>query len=86
MSDPLADLHREMETAAAALDFETARRLRDRIALLRGGAEHSDVDTDGLLRQQPGAMGLGTSRQRVTPPPGWVRPTKPDPLTKGRKR
>jgi hypothetical protein len=31
-------------------------------------------------------MGLGTSQQRMTPPPGWVKPKKPDPMTKGRKR
>ena len=77
-----------MEAAAAALDFEEARRLRDRINLLRGGAhaETAQVDTDGLDRQQPGAMGLGTSVPGVVPPPGWVRPQKPDPMTTGRKR
>ena len=78
-----------MAAAAAALDFEEARRLRDLIALVRGGAsidEAAAADTAGLTRQQPGAMGLGTSQQKVSPPPGWKPPPKPDPMTKGRSR
>lgn len=85
----IADLQRQMDAAAAALDFETASRLRDRISLLRGAGEDADVDaidTAGLTRQRPGAMGLGTSQQRMTPPPGWVRPAKPDPMTRGKRR
>jgi hypothetical protein len=77
-------LRLEMEAAAAALDFETAGRLRDRISLLRSGGE--DVDPAGLERQRPGAMGLGTSQSRVVPPEGWVKPVKPDPMTKRRGR
>jgi len=74
-----------MEEAAAALDFERARRLRDQLNLLRGGASLGDalaVDTSGLERQQPGRMGLGTSQQRMTPPKGWRPPPKPDPMTR----
>ncbi|MBP2275283.1 MULTISPECIES: UvrB/UvrC motif-containing protein [Sphingomonas] len=85
----LADLQARMEAAAAALDFEEARRLRDRISLLRGGADAEAAqaaDTAGLTRQQPGAMGLGSSQQRLTPPPGWTPPPKPDPMTQGRSR
>ena len=86
MASDIDTLRAEMEAAAAALDFERARALRDRISLLRGGAPDADVDTSGLVRQQPGAMGLGTSQQRVTPPPGWVKPTKPDPMTRSTGR
>ncbi len=86
MTVSIEALREEMEAAAAALDFERAKALRDRINLLRGGAETVTVDTAGLQRQQPGAMGLGTSQQRVTPPEGWVKPKKPDPMTKGRGR
>ncbi len=89
MDDSIDDLRRRMEAAAAAMDFEEARRLRDRIALIRGGASTMDAeeaDTAGLTRQQPGAMGLGTSQQRVTPPPGWTPPRKPDPMTRGHNR
>ena len=91
MSDPasLAALQEEMEAAAAALDFEQARRLRDRIAVLRAGgdAQAADAAADaGLARQSPGAMGLGTSQQRVSPPEGWRPPPKPDPMTKNRNR
>ena len=91
MSDEIEQLRIQMEAAAAAMDFEAARRLRDRINLLRGGATPDAAeaaDTTGLIRQQPGAMGLGTSQQRMTPPPGWTPPPKPDPLTRatGRSR
>jgi hypothetical protein len=89
MSDSIESLRRQMEAAADAMDFEEARRLRDRINLIRGGATPdaaSAVDTSGLTRQQPGAMGLGTSQQRMTPPPGWKQPEKPDPMTRGTNR
>jgi hypothetical protein len=87
--DDIDQLQREMDAAAAALDFETARALRDRILLLRGGAAPdaaTTADTAGLQRQRPGAMGLGTSQQQVTPPPGWKPPPKPDPMTRNRSR
>lgn len=86
MTETIRTLSEKMDRAAAALDFEEARRLRDMINLIRGGATLSEaehVDSSGLSRQQPGQMGLGTSRQRVVPPPGWKAPAKPDPMTKG---
>lgn len=89
MDESIADLTRRMQEAADSMDFENARRLRDRIALLRGGATQADAataDTSGLARQQPGSMGLGSSRQRPTPPPGWTPPPKPDPMTRGRAK
>lgn len=75
-----------MDAAAARLDFEEARRLRDRIALIRAGADILDVDTTGLIRQQPGAMGIGSNRARTVRPEGWTAPKKPGPMTKGRNR
>ena len=88
MAETIDTLHARMEAAAAALDFEEARRLRDRINLLRGGADAAGAlaDTTGLTRQQPGAMGIGTSLPGVEPPAGWVRPAKPDPMTRGTGR
>ena len=90
MTDTIDDLRRRMEAAAAAMDFEEASRLRDRISLLRGaepGAEaEAEIDPSGLDRQQPGRMGLGTSQQRMTPPAVWKPPKKPDPMTSGRSR
>ena len=89
MAETLQTLYDQMAAAAAALDFEEARRLRDRINLMRGGATASEAeqaDASGLRRQRPGAMGLGTSQQSAEPPPGWKPPPKPDPLTRGRSR
>lgn len=86
MADTLEMLHLKMEAAAQALDFEEAKRLRDRINLIRGGAtaaEADAADVSGLQRQRPGAMGLGTSQGRIEPPADWVPPRKPDPLTRG---
>jgi len=84
MSDYLEDLRRRMDAAAAALDFEEASRLRDQLSLLRGSSDPDplqEIDTSRLHRQVPGQMGLGTSDQTVTPPPGWKPPKRPDPLT-----
>lgn len=79
-------LREQMEAAAAALDFEEARRLRDRISLLQGGASVEEAAAvDGLTRQRPGAMGLGTSRQQVVPPEGWKPPPRPDLMTRGKR-
>lgn len=89
MSATIADLERRMAAAAAAMDFEEARRLRDRINLIRSGASAEDAaraDTSGLTRQKAGAMGIGTSQPKPVTPPGWKRPPKPDPLTSGRPR
>lgn len=89
MTETIDQLRRRMEAAAAAMDFEEARRLRDRIALLRDGVDAGTAaaaDASGLTRQKPGAMGLGSSQQRVTPPPGWTPPPKPDPMTRRRGR
>jgi UvrB/uvrC motif len=86
MAETIADLQRRMDAAAQDMDFEEASRLRDRISLMRSGAtreQAEQAETAGLVRQQPGAMGLGTSQQRVTPPSGWKPPPKPDPMTKG---
>jgi hypothetical protein len=89
MEDTADALRKRMEAAALALDFEEAKRLRDRINLMRGGAtadEAERADASGLLRQTPGAMGLGTSQPRPVPPADWRPPAKPDPMTKGRRR
>jgi hypothetical protein len=89
MTVTIEELRRAMEAAAGVGDYEEAARLRDRIALLRGGASPESAaaaDTSGIDRQQPGAMGLGSSRQRPVPPAGWTPPRKPDPMTTGRSR
>ena len=89
MAKVLEELREQMEQAADALDFETARRLRDRINLMRGGAtaaEAAQADDANLARSRPGAMGLGTGQPGVVRPNGWKPPTKPDPMTKGSGR
>jgi len=70
----------DMAAAVEREDYETAARLRDEIASLKGG---------GAVRQPPpGEMGLGTNVPVVKPPKGWVKPKKPNLMTnvKGRKR
>ena len=73
-------LEGEMLAAVTREDFETAARLRDEIAALRGGGE--------VRKPPPGEMGLGTQVPVVEPPKGWKRPKKPDLMTnvKSRKR
>jgi hypothetical protein len=83
----ISELHGAMQKAAQQGDFEQAALLRDRISILRGVPDGAtdDFDPSGLVRQQPGAMGLGTSQQRVKAPHGWKPPKKPDPMTGGRR-
>lgn len=86
MAETIQTLQAKMEAAALDLDFEEAKRCRDKINLMRGGAtadEADKADFTGVVRQQPGAMGLGSSQQRVTPPAGWKPPAKPDMMTSG---
>lgn len=89
MAETADQIRMRMEAAAAALDFEEARRLRDQLAMIRGGAtleEAQAADTSGIDRQRPGGMGLGTSQQTVTPPAGWRPPPKPDLMTRRHSR
>jgi hypothetical protein len=89
MADTLETLRIRMEAAARALDFEEAKRCRDKINMIRGGATEAEAeraDFEGLERQRSGAMGLGSNQQRVTPPEGWRPPPKPDPMTSGHSR
>jgi excinuclease UvrABC nuclease subunit len=54
MADTIESLRERMEVAAAALDFEEARRLREMIGLIRGGAaadDTADVDLSGITRR-----------------------------------
>jgi hypothetical protein len=79
-----------MEEAVAAQDFETAGKLRDQIEsvhrgnLVRGVEETPQASY--FQRQVPGKMGLGTDQQVYAPPPGWVAPKKPDPMTAGHSK
>lgn len=88
MSKAIEDLRKRMEAAAAAEDFEEARRLRDLLSLSQARPEADvpdDVDLSRLRRQTPGAMGLGSSDPQPKPPPGWTPPAKPDPMTAGQR-
>jgi hypothetical protein len=81
MSDEIvADLERRMAEAVAAEDYEAAADLRDAIEAFRSGGAGSK-----LRRTAPGAMGLGTSDPAYKPPEGWVRPTRPSPMTGSHK-
>lgn len=88
MTETIETLLGRMKAASDALDFDEARRLRDRISLLRGGAgadQALGADTSGLERQEPGRMGLGTSQSRPVRPEGWTPPPKPDLMTNMRR-
>jgi len=71
----IAALESLMARAVADQDFEEAARLRDRLTELRAGPR----------RLPPGEMGLGTDRPRHVPPEGWVKPAKPDLMTRGNR-
>jgi hypothetical protein len=87
----LVALEKQMAQAAEAMDFELATRLRDEIAHLRGEMpEVPKVDDEGgftttVSQPPPGAMGLGTNVPVRQPPKGWVKPKKPDFVTKNTK-
>lgn len=71
------ELREDMEAAAAALDFERAGRLRDRLSILRMTGADPGEDMPALTRQRPGAMGIGTSQSHPDRPEGWTPPVRP---------
>lgn len=79
----IAELEKAMAAAAADEDFETAMRLRDEIAVLRGAAPQGAKPE--VRQPPPGQMGLGTHIPVASPPKGWTKPKKPDPMTRGVK-
>ena len=83
----LTELSKEMATAAEAMDFEKATALRNEIARIKGEGpvKEGDPDTVTVGQPPPGAMGLGTQVPVREPPKGWVKPKKPDMMTKNVK-
>ena len=83
----LTELAKEMAAAAEAMDFEKATALRNEIAQLKGEGpvQEGDPDTVTVGQPPPGAMGLGTQVPVREPPKGWVKPKKPDMMTKNVK-
>ena len=88
----LVALEKEMEAAAAEFDFEKAAALRDEIARLKGETEETVIlDDDGYSievsagQAPPGQIGLGSNTPVRRPPKGWVKPKKPDLMTKNVK-
>ena len=83
----LVALTKQMQAAAEAMDFEEATRLRNEMARIKGEAPVSEGDPDTVTVGQPppGAMGLGTQVPVRQPPKGWVKPKKPDLMTKNMK-
>jgi hypothetical protein len=78
------ELEKQMHKAAEEMDFETAARLRNEIAALRGQSVPDDISGTAtpLVRQPPpGEMGLGTHIPVVQRPKDWKPPKKPDPMT-----
>ncbi|WP_082531214.1 UvrB/UvrC motif-containing protein [Devosia sp. Root436] len=87
INEKLLALQKQMEAAAAEMDFEKATRLRNEMARIKGEApvQEGDPDTVTVSQPPPGAMGLGTQVPVRQPPKGWVKPKKPDFMTKGGK-
>ena len=87
INERLVALEKQMQAAAEAMDFETATALRNEMARIKGEApvEAGDPDTVTVSQPPPGAMGLGTQVPVRQPPKGWVKPKKPDLLTKNVK-
>ena len=87
INEKLIALTRQMEAAAAEMDFEKATALRNEVARIKGEApvKPGDPDTVTVSQPPPGAMGLGTQVPVRQPPKGWVKPKKPDFMTKGGK-
>jgi hypothetical protein len=83
----LMALEKQMQAAAEAMDFETATSLRNEMARIKGEAplQPGDADTVTVGQPPPGAMGLGTQVPVRQPPKGWVKPKKPDLMTKNVK-
>ena len=75
----IAALEKAMRQAALAEDFETAARLRNEIAELKG--EGAGAEGPLVRQPPPGQMGLGTHIPVNAPPRGWKKPAKPDPMT-----
>ena len=87
INEKLVALGKQMAAAADAMDFEEATRLRNEIARIKGEAPVApgDADTVTVGQPPPGAMGLGTQVPVRQPPKGWVKPKKPDLMTKNVK-
>ena len=83
----LVVLEKQMQAAAEAMDFEEATRLRNEMARIKGEGpvEADDPETVTVSQPPPGAMGLGTQVPVRQPPKGWVKPKKPDLMTKNVK-
>lgn len=87
INEKLVVLEKQMQAAAEAMDFEEATRLRNEMARIKGEApvQPGDPDTVTVSQPPPGAMGLGTQVPVRQPPKGWVKPKKPDLMTKNVK-
>jgi hypothetical protein len=83
----LTELTKQMQAAAEAMDFEQATALRNEIAHIKGEGpvQEGDPDTVTVSQPPPGAMGLGTQVPVRQPPKGWVKPKKPNLMTKNVK-
>jgi hypothetical protein len=82
--EKLVALTEQMQAAAEAMDFEKAGALRNEIARLKGESG-GEGDSVTVGQPPPGAMGLGTQVPVRQPPKGWVKPKKPDLMTRNVK-
>ena len=84
--EKLVALTEQMQEAAEAMDFEKVTEVRNEIGRLKGERPvEGDPDSVTVGQPPPGAMGLGTQVPVRQPPKGWVKPKKPNLMTKNVK-
>lgn len=79
--DVIRALEAEIERAVADGDEEIADILRERLEAIREGRPTGSM----LRRLQPGELGQNTDGLGRTPPKDWVKPERPDPMTRVHK-
>lgn len=79
--DVIRALEQELERAVADGDEEIADILRERLEAMREGRPTGSM----LRRLQPGELGQNADSGPRTPPKDWVKPARPDPMTRVHK-
>ena len=79
--DILEALESELARAVEDGDEEIADILRERLEAMREGRATGSM----LRRLRPGELGANTDGRGRTPSKDWVKPSRPDPMTRVHK-